>query len=60
VCLQELKAPREKFPEPALRQAGYGAVWQGQKSWDGVAILARGTNPIETTRELPGDPGDIA
>lgn len=41
VCL--LKAPQEKFPEPALRQAGYGALWHGQKSWNGVAILARGT-----------------
>jgi exonuclease III len=39
VCLQELKAPSEKFPEPAIREAGYRAVWQGQKSWNGVAIL---------------------
>jgi exodeoxyribonuclease III len=59
VCLQELKAPEEKFPEPALRQAGYGAVWHGQKSWNGVAILARGADPIETTRGLPGDPDDV-
>src|SRR4051794_39780389 len=58
VCLQELKAPQEKFPEAALRQAGYGAAWRGQKSWNGVAILARGANPIETHRELPGDPDD--
>jgi exodeoxyribonuclease III len=58
VCLQELKAPQEKFPGPARRQAGYGAVWHGQKSWNGVAILARGTDPIETTRGLPGDPED--
>ena len=59
VCLQELKAPQEKFPEPALRQAGYGAIWHVQKSWNGVAILARGTDPIETSRGLPGDPDDM-
>ena len=54
VCLQELKAPSEKFPEPAIREAGYRAVWQGQKSWNGVAILARGRAPTETRRGLPG------
>ena len=58
VCLQELKAPDEKFPAPALRAAGYGAVWHGQKSWNGVAILARGAEPEETHRGLPGDPDD--
>jgi exodeoxyribonuclease-3 len=58
VCLQELKAPDEKFPAPALRAAGYGAVWHGQKSWNGVAILARGGDPVETRRGLPGDPDD--
>ena len=58
VCLQELKAPDEKFPAAAIPQAGYGAVWHGQKSWNGVAILARGAGPIETRRELPGDPDD--
>ena len=57
VCLQELKAPDEKFPAPALRKAGYRAVWHGQKSWNGVAILARAA-PIETRRGLPGDPDD--
>ena len=57
-CLQELKAPQEKFPEAAIREAGYGAVWHGQKSWNGVAILARGAEPIETRRVLPGDPDD--
>jgi exodeoxyribonuclease-3 len=41
-CLQELKAPQEKFPEAAIREAGYGVIWHGQKSWNGVAILARG------------------
>jgi exodeoxyribonuclease III len=59
VCLQELKAPQEKFPEQALAEAGYGAVWHGQKSWNGVAILARGAKPIETRRGLPGDSADI-
>jgi exodeoxyribonuclease III len=58
VCLQELKAPQEKFPEAAIRAAGYGAVWHGQKSWNGVAILARGAEPIETNRGLAGDPDD--
>ena len=58
VCLQELKAPDEKFPEPAIREAGYRAVWQGQKSWNGVAILARGRAPMETRRGLPGDLDD--
>ncbi|MGE0724420.1 MAG: exodeoxyribonuclease III [Alphaproteobacteria bacterium] len=57
-CLQELKAPPERFPEAAIRKAGYGAIWQGQKSWNGVAILARGADPIETRRGLPGDPDD--
>lgn len=58
VCLQELKAPQEKFPEAALREAGYGAIWHGQKSWNGVAILARGQVPLETRRGLPGDSDD--
>jgi exodeoxyribonuclease-3 len=58
VCLQELKAQDEKFPEPAIREAGYRAVWHGQKSWNGVAILARNRAPIETRRGLPGDPDD--
>lgn len=58
VCLQELKAPNEKFPRRAIEKAGYGAIWHGQKSWNGVAILARGTDPIETRRGLPGEPGD--
>jgi exodeoxyribonuclease-3 len=58
VCLQELKAPDDKFPAAAIRDAGYGAVWHGQKSWNGVAILARGAAPTETRRGLPGDPDD--
>ena len=59
VCLQELKAPDERFPEAAIRDAGYGAIWSGQKSWNGVAILQRGGEPIETRRGLPGDDGDV-
>jgi exodeoxyribonuclease-3 len=58
-CLQELKAPQEKFPEAAIREAGYGVIWHGQKSWNGVAILARGRDPRESRRGLPGDPEDI-
>ena len=58
VCLQELKAPDEAFPVLAIRSAGYGAVWSGQKSWNGVAILARNANPIETRRKLPGGEED--
>jgi exodeoxyribonuclease-3 len=57
-CLQELKAPQEKFPEAALLEAGYHAIWHGQKSWNGVAILARGVKPQEVQRGLPGDPTD--
>jgi exodeoxyribonuclease III len=59
VCLQELKAPKEKFPEQAIEDAGYHAIWHGQKSWNGVAILARSEKPEEVRRALPGDPDDI-
>ena len=59
VCLQELKAPQEKIPEQAIRDAGYEAIWHGQKSWNGVAILSRGAKPQEICRALPGDPEDI-
>lgn len=58
VCLQELKAADAAFPAAALKGAGYGAVWQGQKTWNGVAILARGSDPVLTRRMLPGDPAD--
>src|SRR5882762_4201220 len=58
VCLQELKAPQEKFPEKAIQDAGYNALWHGQKSWNGVAILARSGQPQEIRRVLPGDPED--
>lgn len=58
VCLQELKAPQEKFPEEAISNAGYQAIWHGQKSWNGVAILSRHDKPEEIGRTLPGDPED--
>ena len=58
VCLQELKTTADRFPAAALEAAGYGAIWHGQKSWNGVAILARGGEPIETQRGLAGDPED--
>lgn len=58
VCLQELKAVDGRFPVREIEAAGYGAIWHGQKSWNGVAILARGREPIETRRGLPGDPDD--
>src|SRR6202035_1391186 len=59
VCLQELKAPQDKFPEAAIRDAGYGVIWHGQKSWNGVAILAKNSEPQEIRRVLPGDPDDV-
>lgn len=59
VCLQELKAPQEKFPEKAINEAGYQAIWHGQKSWNGVAILSRSGNIQELRRVLPGDPDDL-
>ncbi|HVZ43229.1 MAG TPA: exodeoxyribonuclease III [Ramlibacter sp.] len=58
VCLQELKAVDEGFPAAEIEAAGYGGLWKGQRSWNGVAILARGTRPVEIRRELPGDPSD--
>lgn len=57
-CLQELKADDAAFPIDAIRNAGYGALWHGQRAWNGVAILARGMDPVESRRDLPGDPGD--
>ena len=59
VCLQELKAPQEKFPEVAIREAGYDAIWHGQKSWNGVAILSRAGAPAEIRRALPAEPDDV-
>jgi exodeoxyribonuclease III len=58
VCLQELKATDASFPEAAIQDAGYGAVWRGQRTWNGVAILARNAKPILTREELPGDATD--
>jgi exodeoxyribonuclease III len=57
-CLQELKALDEGFPIGEIRRAGYGALWHGQRSWNGVAILAKGVEPVEIRRTLPGDPSD--
>jgi len=60
LCLQELRIYHEEFPLDAIRAAGYGALWRGQKPrYNGVAILARGVEPIEIRRELPGVPDDI-
>lgn len=58
VCLQELKAADTQLPRSAIEASGYGAVWRGQSTWNGVAILARGAEPILTRMELPGDPDD--
>jgi exodeoxyribonuclease III len=58
VCLQELKAPQEKFPLQSINDLGYSAIWHGQKSWNGVAILSRIGQPEEICRVLPGDPED--
>ena len=58
VCLQELKVPDSEFPLRQIEAAGYGARWIGQPSWNGVAILAQGMTPVETCRQLPGDPSD--
>lgn len=57
-CLQELKATDKQFPAKALADIGYGAIWRGEASWNGVAILARDTQPIETRRALPGQESD--
>jgi exodeoxyribonuclease-3 len=58
VCLQELKSSDTEFPASAIDKAGYGAVWHGQRTWNGVAILARDADPVLIRTELPGDPGD--
>jgi exodeoxyribonuclease-3 len=58
VCLQELKCADAEFPTQAIERAGYGAVWHGQKTWNGVAILARDAEPVLTRTELPGDRSD--
>jgi exodeoxyribonuclease-3 len=58
VCLQELKAADADFPAKAIQDAGYGAVWHGERTWNGVAILARNAEPVLTRRGLPGGNGD--
>lgn len=58
VCLQELKAPQEKFPLGAIQNAGYSAIWHGQKSWNGVAILSKVGEPQALVRGLPGNETD--
>jgi exodeoxyribonuclease III len=58
-CLQEIKTGDATFPAPAIEAAGYRAIWHGQRSHHGVAILARGAAPVEVRRGLPGEPGDI-
>jgi exodeoxyribonuclease-3 len=58
-CLQELKTVQDKFPRAEIERAGYSAIWHGQKSWNGVAILSRIGEPRETHRGLPGDPDDV-
>lgn len=60
VCLQELKAPQEKFPENELLEAGYHAIWLGQKSWNGVAILTKNEKPKILKTALPGNEDDTA
>jgi len=57
-CLQELKAADEGFPVDEIRDAGYGALWVGQRSWNGVAVLTRDAEPVEIRRALPGDRAD--
>lgn len=59
VCLQELKTLSSTFPHAAFERAGYGAIWSGEKSYNGVAILARGQTPMEVRRGLPGDAKDV-
>jgi exodeoxyribonuclease III len=58
VCIQELKAADREFPIAAIESAGYGAAWCGQRTWNGVAILARDAVPVVTHRSLPGDAAD--
>ncbi len=59
VCLQELKCTDDAFPAAALAKAGYASAWRGQRTWNGVAILARGSEPVVTRTALPGDADDV-
>ena len=58
VCAAGTEGGRRRFPLAAIEKAGYGAVWRGQKTWNGVAILARNTEPVLTRTALPGDRDD--
>ena len=58
VCLQELKCSERDFPAAPIKEAGYSAVWRGEKTWNGVAILARHREPVLTSTTLPGDSAD--
>jgi exodeoxyribonuclease III len=58
VCLQELKTSQATFPIKAIEDAGYGAIWSGEKAYNGVAILAKGSTPVEVRRALPGHTAD--
>jgi exodeoxyribonuclease III len=58
ICLQELKIEQHAFPTSALRDLGYRGVWLGERSWNGVAVLARECDPVLTRSSLPGDPND--
>ncbi|WP_346986044.1 exodeoxyribonuclease III [Chryseobacterium sp. POE27] len=59
ICLQELKATQENFPIKEINKAGYQAIWNGQKQWNGVAILSKDLEITEVQRQLPGDPEDL-
>jgi exodeoxyribonuclease-3 len=58
VCLQELKSSDDTFPLAEIEAAGYGALWHGQKAWNGVAVLAKGATPVERHRGLAGEAED--
>lgn len=59
VCLQELKAPQDRFPLSEINNAGYAAIWKGQKQWNGVAILSKNLPITEVQNSLPGDEDDL-
>jgi exodeoxyribonuclease III len=56
VGLQELKCTDEAFPHQAIEALGYAAIRHGQRRWNGVALLSRVGDPVETRRALPNDP----
>src|SRR5258706_11778398 len=59
VALQEVKTTDTEFPRERLAGAGYGSFWVGQRSWNGVALLARGKEPVGVRGTLPGGPADV-